>query len=765
MRIASASIVFFLVGCASSEPEVTSPSHPASDTGSDVTVDSTMPETSVDASMETSVDAMTETDAGPEAHPLKVESMVPGGAFHDGVLRLRSGALVAGLEAGGVGYSPDAGKTWRMANVGLESAASLSIAGMIEHPYKDGFVLIAAGDQVLLTEDIGDLRHHPWKVSWKGAGAHTFDAGGAHPRRSGNLFAFTSVQSFVSTGHGLWRVPIDALSGIATWLRIDEGIIPDGEAHDLAVDSSGHLYIAMKGDGVWMSAAPGADPTIIVPMRGAGRCIHPVSMLPLVDRMYVACAHEGVRRFDVGAAGFMIDEPWTDLTSTPLAGGDAATGPYWKTLAGKVVAGKHVVFAGSEVSGSIVRSDDARGSAVTWTSLATSVDSAMVFPRTTGETWWFWDPSLRYGDAADATSARLSVVSQFAYDSTADRLFFSGNGGIAAVSHASSAPEIRPIGRTSGTRTLGLAIDPNHDDRIGALEATYGFVQLDGDVASEQKAETGLRAIAEDPSESIVYVGGDGKKVLKKTFARDVAWTEVATLDDPIVGLAAGKNDGETVILAATTRAILRKVSDGAFVDVTPVGFDPSADSVQIVWASKSKVVYLHDRKNGILRSNDGGAHWSKLVDAKSEAGEDPTDFIAVDPTKPERLYVVTTTEKGERALHRVVDDSGNDAAATGTAPKLLRVDGSPAKVGPIAVDAAGTLYAIETGAFARLWTYRDGTGFVDRSNSLDDPFAMFAGAATRVRDLRVISPKKAGDPTVIYFVGMGAGIVRVTVA
>jgi hypothetical protein len=213
-----------------------------------------------------------------------------------------------------------------------------------------------------------------------------------------------------------------------------------------------------------------------------------------------------------------------------------------------------------------------------------------------------------------------------------------------------------------------------------------------------------------------------------------------------------------------TTTSIRRRSGEGAFVDVTPAGFEPSAQSVQIAWAPKSEVVYLHDRKSGVLRSTDAGAHWSKLVDAKADAGEDPTDFIAVDPTRPERLYVVATTAKGERALHRVVDATGNDAAATGASPKLLRVEGGPPKVGPVAVDAAGTLYAIETGAFARLWTYRDGVGFVDRSNATDDPDASFAGAATRVRDLRVISPKKPGDPTLVYLAGIGAGIVRVTV-
>jgi hypothetical protein len=763
----------WMVGCASSEPEAGAPAHPASDGGNDVaTVDSTVPETASDAGTDVAIDVRPDADAGPEPHPLKVESMVPGGAFHNGLLRLRSGALVAGLESGGVGYSPDGGKTWRMANVGLESPGSLAVAAMIEHPVKDGFVMMAVGDgvegQVLLTEDIGDLRHHPWKVSWKGAGAHTFDAGGAHPRTSGHLFAFSTLHVFVSTvGHGLWRAPIGALTGVATWLRIDEGLIPPGEGHDLATDASGRLYVAMKGDGAWLSVAPGVDPTIFVPFGGPGRCKHPVSFLPMVNRVYVACAHEGVRRFDIGT-GFMINEPWKDLTAAPLvSSGDPATGPYWKTLAGTVVGGKHVVFAGSELGApAIVRSDDASGDSVSWTSIgnATATDPTMLFPKSAGERWWFWEPALRFGDASNATSARLAAVSEIAFDATAGRLFFAGNGGIGAVSQASTAPEIRPVGRAGGTRTLGLAVDPTDPKNVGAIEETLGFVQVNGEVASEQMAASGMRAIAADPSASTVYIGGDGKKVFEKSFARDVAWTEVATLDDRILGLSVGRSGSDTVVLAVTPTAILRKVADGAFVDVTPPDFAPSSDSVQLAWSRKSTVVYLHDRAHGIYRSSDSGVHWSKLLDAKATAGDGPTDFIAVDETRPERLYVVATTTTGERAVHRVVDDAGNDAAATGTAPKLLRVADGPAKVGAIAVDGAGTLYVIETGAMARLWSYRDDKGFRELSNELDDKDASFAGAAVRVRDLRVVGPEKPGDPAIAYFAGIGVGIVRVTI-
>ncbi|MGZ3453435.1 MAG: hypothetical protein ACXVEF_27775 [Polyangiales bacterium] len=765
MRACSwAFVVVSIVGCASSEPEMGAPTH---DAGSDGTIDSTTPETSsdssTDGSRETAIDAASDADAAPETHPLKVESMVPGGGFHDGLLRLRSGALVAGLESGGIGYSPDGGKTWRMANVGLESPANLSIASIVEHPVTDGFLLIAAGNgeegQVLLTEDIGDLRHHPWKVSWKGVGAHTFDGGGVHPRQTGHLFAFSTLHVYVSTGaHGVWRAPLAALTGVATWLRISD-LIPDGEAHDLATDASGRLFVAMKGDAVYLSVSPGADPTIFVPLGGAGRCKHPVSLLPMVDRVYVACAHEGIRRFDIGV-GFKIDEPWKDLTSAPVVGSsDPATGPYWKTLAGTVIGGKHVLFAGSELGQpALVRSDDARGDTVGWTSIGSiaATDPAMLFPESVGESWWFWDPALRFGDAAAATSGRLAAISELAFDATADRLFFAGNGGIAAVSHASSAPEIRPIGRAGGTRTLGLAIDPKEPKNVAAIEETLGLVQLNSEVPSEQSAAAGMRAIAADPIDSTLYIGGDSKKVLKKTFARDVAWTEVATLDDRIIGLSVGRSDGDTVVLAVTPSAVLRRVADGAFVDVTPSGFSPSADSVQIAWARGSKVVYLHDRAKGIHRSSDAGAHWEKLLDAKAEAGPDPTDFIAIDDTRPDRLWVVTTTTAGERALHRVVDDAGNDAAATGTAPKLVRVKDGPKKVSAITVDAAGTLYLVEAGSFARFWSYSDGKGFRELSNAADDPSALFAGAAARVRDLRVVSGAA-------YLAGIGAGIVRVT--
>lgn len=152
------------------------------------------------------------------------------------------------------------------------------------------------------------------------------------------------------------------------------------------------------------------------------------------------------------------------------------------------------------------------------------------------------------------------------------------------------------------------------------------------------------------------------------------------------MGVTVGRQDGEPIILAAVDGAGVWRKAAGAWAKASSEAMAAEQSTLQasFAWASGSPLVYLYDKETGVWRSKDHGRTWMRIWEKPSP--ERYTGFVAVEPTRPERLYV-----SSRDGVYRL-ENAHTGTWESGTIhPRQVR-GGEPGKPGPIAY-ANGSLY------------------------------------------------------------------------
>jgi photosystem II stability/assembly factor-like uncharacterized protein len=106
-------------------------------------------------------------------------------------------------------------------------------------------------------------------------------------------------------------------------------------------------------------------------------------------------------------------------------------------------------------------------------------------------------------------------------------------------------------------------------------------------------------------------------------------WTQLTNMPYQTVSMAADAVNPDTVYSAVWAVGVFRSLDDGDTWTQTaaqPVTYSPSAI------AGSATALYLAT-SNGVLRSTDGGTHWSPTSITA------PADVIAIDPNNPKTIY------------------------------------------------------------------------------------------------------------------------------
>jgi hypothetical protein len=153
--------------------------------------------------------------------------------------------------------------------------------------------------------------------------------------------------------------------------------------------------------------------------------------------------------------------------------------------------------------------------------------------------------------------------------------------------------------------------------------------------------------------------------------------------------------------------------------------------------------MYLFDHASGIWRSTNAGLTWSQIWQFKMNvlfSGD-----VALDPTNPNRLYVSV----GDVGVYRIDNAHAGTVGGGQLVPMSI---GSMPHPGPLAVDAAGTLYVAELA--------EGGPPDLQRTSNGGTTWASVADDGYRAAALFPCSLNIADDGTITLGLA-GDGIVR----
>lgn len=247
---------------------------------------------------------------------------------------------------------------------------------------------------------------------------------------------------------------------------------------------------------------------------------------------------------------------------------------------------------------------------------------------------------------------------------------------------------------------------------------------------------------------AIVVEGGQGAKLLTGSGqSNDVTyswddWTfdgvgpGAAVLTSRVVGVGAATVGSDRVVVIARqesssggtlvanpagTGGLFRKVGAAGFTQL----LDASGDGVMDNQATKeapfswpdqgtasNQYVYWYERANGVWRSDDSGATWTRIWATTSNA--ERTGYLAADPTSPVRLYVSAAGN-----LYRIAD--AGTVAAGAASPTDITPSTGANRMSAIACDRHGWLWAcgeVTAAQPAKIWRSTDaGATWTDMSD------------------------------------------------
>lgn len=320
-------------------------------------------------------------------------------------------------------------------------------------------------------------------------------------------------------------------------------------------------------------------------------------------------------------------------------------------------------------------------------------------------------------------------------------------------------PKVLRVFRSDGGTLVQINTDTNIDTAYGAAMPAGGWlwmrheaVQNGGNVDLYVKVwddgapepDTWSWTGTDNAANRITQAGGLGTKSgFNASYTANAAveyddfdWVDAVTTGGSgglrPLGVGAATPSGSRIIVAAVENdgsgkgGIWRKVGStwtqlapalltGQGTKTIPVDWPPQSATAQYVW--------IFDRADGVYRSSDNGASWTRIWARTSNS--ESTGYVAYDPAG-QVLYV-----SAGGSLYRI--DNATTCAADAAAPQNLGLS----NVGPVAVDANGHLYAARKVASAMppalLVSEDHGATFVDVADatyqgSAGIPFSMSVG-------------------------------------
>jgi len=125
-------------------------------------------------------------------------SGIDGGGFVNVIgVSADGNTLYCGSDVGGMARSEDKGLTWTPANRGVTGRVNKEIAGFGPHPTDPNVVVVAAGQDILLSTDRGRNWTYKIQSSFEGHNlvGNSIGVPEKHPRNTGRVFAWTTISS------------------------------------------------------------------------------------------------------------------------------------------------------------------------------------------------------------------------------------------------------------------------------------------------------------------------------------------------------------------------------------------------------------------------------------------------------------------------------------------------------------------------------------------------------------------------------------------
>jgi photosystem II stability/assembly factor-like uncharacterized protein len=262
---------------------------------------------------------------------------------------------------------------------------------------------------------------------------------------------------------------------------------------------------------------------------------------------------------------------------------------------------------------------------------------------------------------------------------------------------------------------LALGLDPSAPSRLYAAARSDGPVyrSLDAGVTWAATDLRGVRQLAVDPGTGVVYAVGDG---FHRSADQGATW-DALPLSLQYVDVLEVDPQSPATLYVGIGRRLFRSDDAGAHWDEVPTGEQAPITAVAIdpssslrVFAGLGSFNFDDPFTGGLIRSEDRGMTWSRLLDFGREAG---VGAIAVHPEDPD-TFLVGIGGGFSGAVFKTTDGGLSWADTTGP------IIGNPGWVTSIAIDPRdpSTAYASTPGG----GTFRSSTG--GDSWEVAEPFA-----------------------------------------
>ena len=553
-----------------------------------------------------------------------------------------------------------------------------------------------------------------------------------HPRSTGNLLAWDAARGYLYAGsydHGLYRGQVDPDTGVQTgdWVRIGTASGDGKWIRSIALDlTHDRLFVAAKTGAetgaVWYIANPHTATSATTWSAAGGPAVVEEMMLLDDDAYLYAVSADTVADGGVWRATTLGGTPtWTKLND-----GNVSAARRWCSIAGYVNPDDdhHHVWIGCQNSGvtygpSVMRCLHGLAGSPAWASITSNGSYVhRTIAGAAGETWWFGGNNSLMIGGSSYVAANLHIC---AADTT--RLFAAGRSGLwRSDNYRAATPDWYPVVRgLMVTVCRGVLADPRDNGIQYAASTDWDFfvtqdhwhtlvnrTDLGGSMTLDlavHPASYDVYASAADRDETSGDQNLNG--LIKHMIAGGgtggtAAWTSdlwPVTTNRPI-GIAVGVSGGNTVLIAvaqATTRSGSTVVANaGTYRRVGTTGGglgngwskigtgppgtgnDPASHAAPMSWpdADTSPYVFCYDRANGVYRSKDAGASWSRIWTQASNS--EGTGYLAYDPGN-DILWI-----SSQGALYRL----NGAAEGSGTPASTGRTN-----VGPVCTEPGGRVY------------------------------------------------------------------------
>lgn len=490
----------------------------------------------------------------------------------------------AGTQSAGVFRSADGGLTWEPRRTGLIGDG---ITGIVVDPSSPSTVYVAGGPTVFKTTDAG--------ANWTTAGTGLF-AGGARvtalvidPAAPSTLYVSTTSDA-VNPSLGVQK----SIDGAASWSDSGGSSLGTKNVYALAIDrqSPSTLYAGGFSDNLdrpLFKSTTGGTSWVSVSTGLTGFSIDAIATDPLVSGTVLVSRAGSIQRSTNGGTS------WTSASGLPFS-----------------TVGHAIVY-------------EPNSSTNVW--YATASD---VFRSTNGGATW--------------TAAKIANLRVNGLDVNSEGLVIAGTADSGIYRRPALASAWTPS--NAGLRAARvLAVAANRSGVVYAgTEETGMFRSTDHGATWERPSTQFLRsrveAVAIDPEDSLtVYAGLDGGGGFYKSTDGGTRWGNQAFLPgvhaiavDPVV---------RTTIYAGTDNGVSRSTNAGASFEPASAGLPPFTSVVALAINPVSTMtVYAAPAGQGLYRSTDGGANWTK----KSSGITDPdVEAVAVDRGQPLRVFAATS--------------------------------------------------------------------------------------------------------------------------